>query len=47
MTEDEMAGWHHRVNGREFGWAPELVLDGEAWHAALYGVAKNPTPLSD
>ena len=25
----------------------ELVLDGEAWHAALYGVAKNPTPLSD
>ena len=19
-TEDEMAGWHHRLNGREFGW---------------------------
>ena len=19
-TEDEMAGWHHRVNGHEFGW---------------------------
>ena len=19
MTEDEMAGWHHRVNGHEFG----------------------------
>ena len=19
MTEDEMAGWHHRLNGREFG----------------------------
>ena len=18
MTEDEMAGWHHRLNGREF-----------------------------
>ena len=20
MTEDEMAGWHHRLNGHEFGW---------------------------
>ena len=22
MTEDEMVGWHHRLNGHEFGWAP-------------------------
>ena len=22
MTEDEMAGWHHRLNGREFEWTP-------------------------
>ena len=22
MTEDEMFGWHHRVNGHEFGWTP-------------------------
>ena len=22
MTEDEMAGWHHRLNGHGFGWAP-------------------------
>ena len=22
MTEDEMAGWHHRLNGREFEQAP-------------------------
>ena len=21
-TEDEMAGWHHRLDGREFGWTP-------------------------
>ena len=21
MTEDEMIGWHHRLNGHEFGWA--------------------------
>ena len=20
MTEDEMAGWHHRLNGHRFGW---------------------------
>ena len=22
-TEDEMVGWHHRLNGYEFGWTPE------------------------
>ena len=26
MTEDEMVGWHHRLNGHEFGQAPG---DGE------------------
>ena len=26
MTEDEMAGWHHRLNGHEFEQAPR---DGE------------------
>ena len=20
MIEDEMGGWHHRLNGHEFGW---------------------------
>ena len=24
MTEDEMAGWHHRLNGNEFEWTPGL-----------------------
>ena len=28
MTEDEMAGWHHRLDGREFGWTLE-VADGQ------------------
>ena len=28
MTEDKMAGWHHRLNGREFGWTPG-VGDGQ------------------
>ena len=22
MTEDEMAGWHHRLDGHGFGWTP-------------------------
>ena len=24
MTEDEMIGWHHRLNGHGFGWTPEV-----------------------
>ena len=24
MTEDEMVGWHHRINGREFGETPGI-----------------------
>ena len=28
MTEDEMAGWHHRLDRREFEWTPG-VGDGE------------------
>ena len=28
MTEDEMAGWHHQLNGHEFGWTP-AVGDGQ------------------
>jgi len=23
-TEDEMVGWHHRLNGHELGWAPGI-----------------------
>ena len=28
MTEDEMAGWHHRLDGHEFEWTPRVV-DGQ------------------
>ena len=28
MTEDEVVEWHHRHNGREFGWTPG-VGDGQ------------------
>ena len=42
-TEDEMVGWHHRFTEHEF----ELVVDREAWCAAIHGVTKSQTRLSD
>ena len=41
-TEDEMAGWHHRLDGREFE-LREMVMDREAWRAVIHGVAKSQT----
>ena len=41
-----MAGWHHRLDGREFE-LRELVMDREAWCAAIHGVAKSQIRLSD
>ena len=41
MTEDEMVGWHHRLNGHEF---EQTLGDNEvreAWSAAVHGVTKS------
>ena len=46
-TEGEMVGWHHWLNGREFGKLRELVMDREAWRAAVHRVAKSQTRLSN
>ena len=42
MTEDEMAGWHHRLDACEFE-LRELVMEREASHAVIHGVAKSWT----
>ena len=41
MTECEMAGWHHQLDGPEF----EQTLGYS--HAAFHGVAKSQTQLID
>ena len=46
-TEDEMAGWHHRLNGHGFGWTLGVVMDREAWCAVVHGLTKSRTRLSD
>ena len=41
MTEEEVVSCHHCLDGRE------LVMDRKAWHAAVQGVTKSQTELSD
>jgi len=41
MTEDEMAGWHHRLDGHEFEQTAGAGMDREAWPDAVHGVTKS------
>ena len=48
LTEHEMVGWQHRLNGLEFEQTQEseTLKDRKAWRAAVHGVTKSQTRLS-
>ena len=47
MIEDKMVGWHHRLDARDLSELQELVMEREAWRAAIHGVTKSRTQLSN
>ena len=40
MTENEMVGWHHGLKDMGLGGLQELVMDREAWRAAVHGAQR-------
>ena len=47
MTEDEMVGWYHQLNGHEFVQAPEVGFgQGRLVYCSSWG-HKSQTRLSD
>ena len=47
MREDKMVGGITNSMDMDLGGLRELVMDREAWHAAVRGVTKSQTRLSD
>ena len=42
-----MVEWHHRLYDMHLSQLQELVMDREAWCAAVLVVTKSRTPLND
>ena len=47
MTEDKIVGWRTNSMKMNLSKVQDLVMDREAWHAAIHGVAKSQTQLND
>ena len=47
MTEDEMARWNHQLNGSGFGWTLGVGDGQRGLGAAIHGVEKSWTRLSN
>ena len=43
MTEDEMIGWYHNAMDMSLSRLQELVMDRDAWCAAVHGATKSQT----
>ena len=46
-TESEMTGWHQWLTDMSVKKLREIVMDREAWHATIHGVAESQTQVID